>query len=146
MLAARQAVDVLHHLSDFVLKEPSASAAMGAFEHIEDVRSAVEAKGVFLRTAKPVADVRLLRDVADAFKHHRPDRPSAMVLVSSDVVSISIGWDQARWDEGKWDSPEQVIIITTKDGDKRALWSVLQNVFDAWITLLGEPLPPISQY
>jgi hypothetical protein len=32
---------------------------MGAFEHIEDVRSAVEAKGVFLRTAKPVADVRL---------------------------------------------------------------------------------------
>ena len=69
-----------------------------------------------------------------------------MVLVSSDVVSISIGWDQARWDEGKWDSPEQVIIITTKDGDKRALWSVLQNVFDAWITLLGEPLPPISQY
>src|SRR5260370_16606166 len=146
MLAARQAVDVLHHLSDFVLKEPSASAAMGAFEHIEDVRSAVEAKGVFLRTAKPVPDVRLLRALADAFTHPPPARPSAMVLVSSDVVSISIGWDQARWDEGKWDSPEQVIIITTKDGDKRALWSVLQNVFDAWITLLGEPLPPISQY
>ncbi len=145
MLAARQAVDVLHHLSDFVLKEPSAWAAMGAFEHIEDVRSAVEAKGVFLRTAKPVADVRLLRDVADAFKHHRPDRPSATVLVSSDVVPISIGWGQARWGEGKWGGPEQV-IITTKDGDKRALSSVLQNVFDAWMTLLGQPLPPISQY
>jgi hypothetical protein len=142
MLAARQAVDVLHHLSDFVLKEPSPSLA---FAKIEDVRSAVGARCVFLRTAQPVADVALLRDVADAFKHHRPDRASATVLASSDVVSISIGWDQAHWDEGKWDGPEQ-IIITTKGGDKRALSSVLQNVFDAWMTLLGQPLPPISQY
>ena len=140
MLAARQATDVLHHLSDFVLKEPSLS-----FAKIEDVRSAVAARCVFLRTAQPVADVAVLRDVADAFKHHRPDRPSAKVLVSSDVVPISIGWGHARWDEGKWDSPEQV-IITTKGGDKRALWSVLQNVFDAWMALLGRPLPPISQY
>jgi len=142
MLAARQATDVLHHLSDFVLKEPSPSLS---FAKIEDVRSAVAARCVFLRTAQPVADVALLRDVADAFKHHRPDRPSAKVLVSSDVVPISIGWGHARWDEGKWDSPEQV-IITTKGGDKRALWSVLQNVFDAWMALLGRPLPPISQY
>jgi hypothetical protein len=34
----------------------------------------------------------------------------------------------------------------TNNGDKRALSSVLQNVFDAWMTLLGQPLPPISQY
>jgi hypothetical protein len=145
MLAARQAVDVLHHLSDFVLKEPSASAAMGALEHIEDVRSAVEAKCVFLRTAKPVADVRLLRDVADAFKHHRPDRPSATVKVSSDVVAISTGFAQLRFGEGKYGGAEQV-IVTKKDGDKRALSSVLQNVFDAWVTLLGQPLPPIGRY
>jgi hypothetical protein len=142
MLAARQATDVLHHLSDFVLKEPSPSLS---FAKIEDVRKAVAARCVFLRTAQPVADVALLRDVADAFKHHRPDRLNATVPVSSDVVPISIGWGQARWDEGKWDSPEQV-IITTKKGDKRALWSVLQNVFDAWMTLLGQPLPPIGQY
>ena len=31
------------------------------------------------------------------------------------------------------------VIITTKDADKRALSSVLQNVFDA------QPLPPISR-
>jgi hypothetical protein len=111
MLAARQAADVLHHLSDFVLKESPPLA----FADIRAVRSAVEARCFFLRTTKPVADVGLLRDVADAFKHHRPDRPSATVLVSSDVVPVSIGWGQARWDEGKWDGVEQV-IITTKDG------------------------------
>jgi hypothetical protein len=142
MLAARLAVWVLHHLSDLVLKEPSPTLE---FEKLEEVRSAVEAKCVFLRTAKPVADVRLLRDVADAFKHHRPDRPSATVLVSTDVVPIGSGWGQMRWGEGKYGGAEQV-IITKKDGDKRALSSVLQNVFDAWMTLLGQPLPPIGRY
>jgi hypothetical protein len=63
MLAARQAVDVLHHLSDLVLKEPSPTLA---FADIGAVRSAVQAKCVFLRAASPVADVALLRDVADA--------------------------------------------------------------------------------
>jgi hypothetical protein len=38
------------------------------------------------------------------------------------------------------------VVITKKGGDKRALSSVLQNVFDDWIMLLGLPLPPISQY
>jgi hypothetical protein len=121
MLAARQAADVLHHLSDFVLKEPS---AVLTFAKLEDVRSAVDAKCVFLRTGKPVAHVGLLRDVADAFKHHRPDRSSATVLVSTDVVPIGRGWGQLRWGEGKYGGAEQV-AITKKDGDKRALLSVL---------------------
>ncbi len=142
MLAARQAVDVLHHLSDFVLKEPSATLTFAKIEH---VRSAVDAQCVFLRTVKPVGDVGLLRDVADAFKHHRPDRPNATVLVSTDVVPVGSGYGQMRVGEGKYGGGEQV-VITTKDGDKRALSSVLQNVFDAWMRLLGQPLLPISQY
>jgi hypothetical protein len=142
MLAARQATDVLHHLSDFVLKEPSPGLV---FAKIEDARGAVDAKCVFLRTAKPVPDIRLLRDVADAFKHHRPDRKSATVQVSTDVVPIGNGWGLMRWGEGKYGGAEQV-VIKTKDGDKRALSSVLQNVFDAWMALLGQPLSPISQY
>jgi hypothetical protein len=144
MLAARQAVDVLHHLSDFVLKEPSQPTLI--FAKIADVRSAVDAKCVFLRTTKPVADVGLLHDVADAFKHHRPDRSSATVLVSTDIVPIGSGWGQMRYGEGKYGGTEQVIITTKGGGDKRALSSVLQNIFDAWMTLLRQPLPPISQY
>jgi hypothetical protein len=50
-----------------------------------------------------------------------------------------------RWGEGKYGGAEQV-VITTKDGNKRALSSVLQNVFNAWMTLLGQPPPPTSQY
>jgi hypothetical protein len=142
MLAARQAVDVLHHLSDLVLKEPSPPLA---FAKIEDIRRAVSAKCVFLRTSGQVANVELLRDVADAFKHHRPNRSSATVRVSSDVVPIGSGWGQMRWGEGKYGGAEQV-VITTKDGNKRALSSVLQNVFDAWMQLLGEPLQPIGHY
>ncbi len=142
MLAARQATDLLHHLSDFVLKEPSPTMA---FTKIEDVRDAVDAKCVYLRGSTLIADVRLLRDVADAFKHHRPDRSSATVSVSTDVVPIGSGWGQMRWGEGKYGGVEQV-VITTKDGDKRALSSVLQNAFDAWMELLGLPLPSIGEY
>jgi hypothetical protein len=142
MLAARQATDVLHHLSDFVLKEPSPALP---YAEIKDVRSAVEAKCVFLRTTNPIADIGLLRDIADAFKHHRPDRPNATVSVSTDVVPMGSGWGEMRWGEGKYGGAEQV-IVTTKDGDKRALSSVLQNVFDAWMTVLGQPVTPVSQY
>jgi hypothetical protein len=41
MLAARQAVDLLHHLSDFVWEEPSAWPQQ--FTGLDDVRSSVEA-------------------------------------------------------------------------------------------------------
>jgi hypothetical protein len=132
MLAARQAVDLLHHLSDFALKEPS---PVLTFKDIADVRNAVEAKCFFSRTDMRVADVHLLHDIADAFKHHRPDRPSATVVASSDVVHVAVGYGRTRFGEGKYGGGEQV-VVTTRDGNKRALSSVLQNVFDAWMTLL----------
>src|SRR5262245_45271493 len=141
MHAARHAVDLLHHLADFVFKEPSPALS---FASLEDVRNAVQTRCVFGRTAKPVTDVRLLRDIAVAFKHHRPDQPGA-VDVSSDVVPVDIGWGQAAWGEGKYGGVEQV-IIKTNDRRKRALSSVLQNVFDAWMRLLGQPLSPIGHY
>jgi len=141
MLAARQAVDVLHHFADFVLKEPSTLP----FSKIEDVRTALNAQCVFLRTTTFADDVALLRDVADAFKHHKPDRPSASVVVSTDVVPACRGWGTLRWGEGKWGGADQV-ILTMRNGDRRALSSVLQNVFDAWMTLFRLPLPPINEF
>jgi hypothetical protein len=38
------------------------------------------------------------------------------------------------------------VLVVQKTGEKRALSTILQNVFDAWLTLLGQPLPPISQF
>jgi hypothetical protein len=49
------------------------------------------------------------------------------------------------WGEGKYGGVEQ-IIITPKTDSRRALSSVLQNVFDAWMTPPGKPLPPISEH
>jgi hypothetical protein len=37
---------------------------------------------MFTQPQTPVDDVNLLMDIADAFKHHRPDRKSATVDVS----------------------------------------------------------------
>jgi hypothetical protein len=122
-LAARQAVDVLHHLADFVLKEPQPTLQ---FTRIEDVRDAVEARCDFLRTGNAVGDVSLLRDVADAFKHHRLDRQSATVLASSDVTWVSMGFGQMRFGEGKFGGVEQ-IVITKKDSDMRAVVSFTER-------------------
>jgi hypothetical protein len=38
------------------------------------------------------------------------------------------------------------VIVERKSGEQRAVSSVMQNVFDAWLTLLGQPLPPINEF
>lgn len=142
-LAARQAVDLLHHFADFVLKEPD--PALPAFKSPGDVRNTLRPLCVFSRTTTPVDDVSLLMDVADAFKHHRPDRPSATVDVSFAITTSFGGYGELSYGEGKYGGSEQT-IVSRKTGERRALSSILQNVFDAWMTYLKQPLPPISQY
>jgi hypothetical protein len=57
-LAARQAVDLLHHFADFVFKEPD--PALPAFKNPGDVRNTIRPLCVFTRTTMPVDDVSLL--------------------------------------------------------------------------------------
>jgi hypothetical protein len=141
-LAARQAVDGLHHLADFMWKEPGCWPR--AFVDLEDVRSEVESRCVFLRNAQvPIKDVTLLRDVSVAFKHHRPTRGA--VPVSTDILPEPGGFGGRRWGEGKWAGVEET-VVTIKDGAKRALSSVVQNVFDAWTMVPDLPQPPINEF
>jgi hypothetical protein len=144
MLAARQAAVELHHFSDFVLNNPAPPVA---FPDLGAVRSGVQSHLIFLREPKApqVDDVALLQDVADAFKHHTLDRPNATVHGADAIIMIGTGWDKLRWGEGKWGGTEQV-IVERKSGEQRALSSVMQNVFDAWLTLLDQPLPPINEF
>jgi hypothetical protein len=111
------------------------------------LRAYLAAEALFLREPRsPVPDdMALLRDTAEAFKHFKLDRTSATVADANSVATISTGYGVARWGEGKWGGAEQC-MVTRKDGDKRALSSVLQNVFDAWLTLQGQPLAPIGKY
>lgn len=144
MLAARQAAIELHHMADFVLNNPAPGAT---YTDLAAVRAAVQSHLIFLREPKApfVDDVALLRDTADAFKHHTLTRTTATVAGAGAIVMTGTGWGKLRWGEGKWGGLEQV-IVERKDGSQRALSSVLQNVHDAWLTLIGQPLPPINEY
>jgi hypothetical protein len=140
---ARIAAIELHQFGDVVWKEPCPS--LPPFADLAEVRSAVSSRCRFLRTAGTVDDVRLLMDVADAFKHHKPDRRSISVASANAVVALASGWGELRFGEGKYGGTEQMIVTRT-DGAKRALSSVLQNVFYAWTDLLDQAQLPIGEY
>jgi hypothetical protein len=144
MLAARHAAIELHHLSDFVVNNPAPGAT---FADLRAARAAVQSHLIFLREPKApyVDDVVLLGDVADAFKHFKLERPNRTVDGADAIIMTGTGWGKLRWGEGKWGGAEQV-IVERKNGDQRAVSSVLQNVFDAWLTLFGQPLPAINGY
>lgn len=55
------------------------------------------------------------------------------------------GYGGRRWGEGKWGGMEET-VVAIKDGAKRALSSVLQNVFDAWMQVLGQPQTRINEF
>ena len=144
MLAARHAAIDLHHLSDFVINNPAPGAT---FPDLRAARAAVQSHLIFLREPKApyVDDVVLLGDVADAFKHFKLDRPNRTVDGADAIIMTGTGWGKLRWGEGKWGGAEQV-IVERKSGEQRAVSSALQNVFDAWLTLLGQQLPPINEF
>lgn len=144
MLAARHAAIDLHHLSDFVVNNPAPGAT---FADLRAARAAVQSHLIFLREPKApyVDDVVLLGDVADAFKHFKLDRPNRTVDGADAIIMTGTGWGKLRFGEGKWGGIEQV-IVERKNGDQRAVSSVMLNVFDAWLTLLGQPLPAINEY
>lgn len=144
MLAARHAAIDLHHLSDFVVNNPALGAT---FANLGAARAAVQSHLIFLREPRApyVDDVVLLGDVADAFKHFKLDRPHRTVDDAEAIIMTGTGWSKLRYGEGKWGGAEQV-IVERKSGEQRAVSSVMQNVFDAWLRLLGQPLPPINEY
>jgi hypothetical protein len=139
MRRARTAAIELHQLADHAAKNSRPAVA------VEAIRSQVETHCVFLREGGPVDDITLLRDVAEAFKHHTLDRKSATVRGADAVVASTTGYSMLYFGEGKFGGVEQV-VVTRKDGAQRALSSVFQNATDAWRRHLGRPLPPIGEY
>jgi hypothetical protein len=140
---ARTAAVELHQFADLVANEPTPE--LPPFKNADAARFAVKPHCVFIRTATLIDDVHLLGDVADAFKHHKLDRKTATITGAKAIVTLGSGYGEMHLGEGKNGGAEQVLIIQ-KSGGKRALSSILQNVFDAWMTLLKQPLPPVSRY
>jgi hypothetical protein len=139
MRRARTASIELHHLQDVVVaKDP-------AYPTLEDIRTALRRVCVFVRGSAAVDDTDLLRDTADAFKHHEMDRKSSTVAGADAVVSISNGYGEMRFGEQKWGGLEQV-TVTRKSGHKYSLLWVVQNSYDAWMKLLSQPIVPFGEY
>lgn len=142
MRRARIAATELHHLQDFVLHNPQPALS---FARIEDIRSALRAVCVFGRGTVAVDDTDLLRDTADAFKHHLMTRQNSTVSGAAANISISNGYGEMRYGKQKWSGIEQV-TVTCKNGHKYSLLYIIQNSFDAWMKVLSQPELPMGQY
>ena len=143
MRFARNAAVELHQFADLVANEPTPQ--LPPFTDAASARVGVKPHCVFIRTTKLIDDVHLLGDVADAFKHHKLSRRTATITGAKAIVTLGSGYGEMHFSEGKNGGAEQVLVIQ-KSGGKRALSSILQNVFDAWMTLLSQPLPPVGRY
>jgi hypothetical protein len=137
MRRARTAATELHQFADFAAAESGAA--------IDVIRAAVAAHCTFLRTTNPVTDIALLRDTAEAFKHHQLSRANGTVTGSDAIVGSATGYSMLFYGEGKYGGTEQV-VVTAKDKTQRALSSILQNAADAWRRHLGRALPAIGDY
>jgi hypothetical protein len=123
VLLACEAVKELYQLTDFVKNEKLPSLLFAE----KNVDSAIKAK------CKRAADVSLFRDVADAFRHIRPDVTSTTVLAPTDMAPISMSFGRTHPKEQELFSERVGIVITDRNGEIHPLSSVLQNVLDAWI-------------
>lgn len=139
MRRARTAAIELHQTADVEANQSTPPTP------VESIRAAVQQHCTFLRDSVTVADIDLLRDVAEAFKHHTLDRKSARVTGADAMIASATGYSVLYFGEGKYGGAEQV-IVTRKDGEQRALSSVLQNTADAWRRHLGRALPNINDY
>lgn len=142
MRTARNATNELHHLADVVLID-----CAPRFPDLTAIRQALRAVCMFARESAtaPADDTDLLRDAADAFKHFVLTRSTATITGSAAIVSIGTGFGEMRYGEPKWGGEEQVVIQRI-NGQKYSMLWVLQDSFDAWMTVLGLPQNPFWQY
>jgi hypothetical protein len=65
--------------------------------------------------------------------------------MSAAILSISKGWGEMRYEEQKYGGLEEA-TVTRNDGNKYAMRWIVQNSYDAWMTVLGLPKTPRWQY
>jgi hypothetical protein len=134
----------LHHFAEIVMRAQPAWAR-GKTRSLRDLRRWVSEHCTMLRNDnRPVADVELCGDVADALKHailtQRLD--VRQVRENDAVIALSTGYGELAFGEGKLGGVVQVIVVANTG--VRALSSVCQNVVDAWRRVSGIALPPIG--
>lgn len=134
----------LHHFAEIVMRANPAWIPAGVTS-VHDLRQWVSERCTMLRNeTRPVADVELCGDVADALKHAVLTQRIDMrqVRANDAVIALSTGYSELAWGEGKYGGAVQVVVVA--NAGTRALSSVCQNVVDAWRRASGIVLPPIG--
>jgi hypothetical protein len=150
MLAARQASSEMHRLADAAAAYreqwlPPELLSKQSLEP-EDVRRWVQNKYCRALRGPPSADLDLLDDIENAFKHVelRPRKVPRRVTSDRVIISGEAGYGGGPFGEGVYGGAEQM-IVTLNDKTKRALTGILQNVLDAWTLAVGRELPAPEQ-
>jgi hypothetical protein len=150
VLSARSACIEMHQFVDTICAQKADPPAWlpEDVKTLDEIRRAVSGHCRMLRQNELCADVDVLHDIADAFKHSILIRPRKgrehWVKNSKCSVVIASGFGELRFGEGKFGGVQQ-LIVRLDNGQSRALSSVLQNVIDAWRRFMGQELPDFSE-
>lgn len=85
-------------------------------------------------------DFAVIRDVADASKHHKLTRPTKQ-LTSSEQITRPPGLFEAPFGEGVFAEAANV-IFKLDNGTERLLEDAVRSVLSMWETILALLLPP----
>jgi len=86
--------------------------------------------------AKGNPDFALLRDVAEAHKHVKLDRPGRAVTSAMQSSIGATGYGEAGFGEGPFGGGPSVVVVLD-DGSKRHLSAVAEQVMNLWMTMLA---------
>jgi hypothetical protein len=78
----------------------------------------------------------LIRDVADAHKHVKLDRPDRVLTSAGQTSHGSLGWGEAEYGVGEFGGEEEV-VIELDSGARRHFSGVVRDVFGMWHVMLG---------
>ena len=135
----------LHHFADVVFHGHPTWLPRD-LSSLDEVRAWVSGNCTASRTERPISDVPLLSDIANALKHsvliHKPEKRE--VRSKESVLVLSGGFGQLAFGEGNFGGFEQVLVLTAS-GSTRALSAVLQNVTDAWRRAMGLDIPELGK-
>ncbi|MCB2047748.1 MAG: hypothetical protein KDE32_05910 [Novosphingobium sp.] len=129
-MALRRACSAAVELHQFADRVLSVSPNWSHGDNLKGLRTWLSDTHVRRVNGEPVEDLEILHDVADAFKHAKLTRHCKQVQSDRAVVFLATGYGELSSGEGKYGGVEQV-VVRLKNGDLRALSSVLWTVRDA---------------
>lgn len=90
-----------------------------------------------LRTelTKQNASYALIRDVAEAHKHVKLDRPDRFVTSAGQTTVGGTGWGEGGYGEGPFGGGPQ-LVVTLDDGTRRAFSAIVDETVKLWELLL----------